>query len=1073
MTRKKFVALLLALVMMISAIPFVLAADTPVYDPTLPCKADNCFRPNCLVHCAECQEIRRLCECEEGFLSGFVFRGTANERRFSGNKEILVNWAALAPTVAENPGINRLYNSEEYVLTEHFIIRWQDAGTWAEFGRPDDPRVPAHMRVDIELIAKEIDEMFEFIRDDMGFTSLNRNIDWDTYRYVVNLHYNPLWGASAGQQTYGGVILAQINMNVGSTRPFLSLDGTRQMWPTFTHELAHMFQGGLRRAGYNGTMGGSHAELHCQHSLWGFYDEWAHFEHHINTYMGSSHFAPFSFPLQVTGPLLFEYWAHKNPHIVGRLSTDMIGGNIANIVPTYRQLMGGMTHEEFNDEVFRASSRFVTFDLDRIRNVNAIFANGYTSSFVNDGESEWFRSARTRTPHSYAFNAVRLQLPQVGNQITVDFQGLDLDEYFTTIPVIEEGSNFNNVSAALHTSTALSRRHLAGWRFGLMAMTSDIDPDTGSFVRVYDDMHAATFAAPTGKATWTVPANTTHLWLVVTGAPTEHYTNSNASLVAGRSLGERWGYQIKLENTALHPDNVEVVFTNTNFTVLDDAIKAAQARDDEALAEALEAALEVRALGREATQAAADKAASDLILAIFALDGVDIAAAVARLSRGSNVSAAAQFALSVTSAADGNLARRTTGNMVNGYIGSGEWGLVPEYIGKLTVSHIQPEQNSLHGIDLMTRNLRDGVVPGHGTVGASHFTSWHTALAVNTGWPNRSALLTNNKLDAHYITMEWDELVEIDGTRILWYNSWLPGVTHGGQGNGSIVPPGQNTFVEYRCIETGEWIRITEMISDQGLGVGTLGNVSATAAGAPTTLANNRRWNGVQFEQILTDGFRINISRARHVGTTTGLGATQWEIFGEVHVCTEGYRIADYNNFVWKLFCAACGEYYADEAMPFTAFNGTSPNQLNPLLSNGNVRLTTLGSGGYGIASGVTLVVPEGRILFVDSILNVRRDATLRIEGKVVVREGGRLNSDGHNTLNGGNIIIGENGVLVNEGYTEIASRSVLTNNGLITNNGTTGNLGRFEVRADVTFAQGLVDGTRALTMHRNVILLP
>ena len=154
-------------------------------------------------------------------------------------------------------------------------------------------------------------------------------------------------------------------------------------------------------------------------------------------------------------------------------------------------------------------------------------------------------------------------------------------------------------------------------------------------------------------------------------------------------------------------------------------------------------------------------------------------------------------------------------------------------------------------------------------------------------------------------------------------------------------------------------------------------------------------------------------------------------------------------------------------------FDGTSPSQLNALLAQGDVTLSTPGSGGYGIASGLTFVVPEGRTLLVDTILNVRRDATLIIEGTVIILGGGRLNSDGHASSGTGTIIIAEGGKLVNNGYVEIAMKSVLTNEGAITNNGTTGNLGRFEVREGVQFTRGVVDGTRALTIHRLAVIIP
>jgi len=152
-------------------------------------------------------------------------------------------------------------------------------------------------------------------------------------------------------------------------------------------------------------------------------------------------------------------------------------------------------------------------------------------------------------------------------------------------------------------------------------------------------------------------------------------------------------------------------------------------------------------------------------------------------------------------------------------------------------------------------------------------------------------------------------------------------------------------------------------------------------------------------------------------------------------------------------------------------FTGTSPSQLNALLAAGDVNLRTPGSGGYGIAANNTLVIPEGRTLYVSTVLNVRRGGTLRVEGTLVVFEGGRMNNDGHPTSGGGTIEIAEDGRLINYGYVENISNSFIFNYGRITNNGTTGNFGRFEVRANTTFVgPGTVDGSRALNIHRDAI---
>lgn len=54
----------------------------------------------------------------------------------------------------------------------------------------------------------------------------------------------------------------------------------------------------------------------------------------------------------------------------------------------------------------------------------------------------------------------------------------------------------------------------AGWRYGFLASKDD-----GS--RVYSD----TFSKSPGTAEFTTPAGTKCLWLVVTGAPTKHWTH--------------------------------------------------------------------------------------------------------------------------------------------------------------------------------------------------------------------------------------------------------------------------------------------------------------------------------------------------------------------------------------------------------------------------------------------------------------------------------------------------------------------------------------------------------------------
>jgi len=146
-----------------------------------------------------------------------------------------------------------------------------------------------------------------------------------------------------------------------------------------------------------------------------------------------------------------------------------------------------------------------------------------------------------------------------------------------------------------------------------------------------------------------------------------------------------------------------------------------------------------------------------------------------------------------------------------------------------------------------------------------------------------------------------------------------------------------------------------------------------------------------------------------------------------------------------------------------TEFSQTSSAQLTALLEQGNVQLTTPGN--YGISNGSVLVIPEGVTLQVATTLNVRRGATLVVDGNLVVLEGGRINNDhGADIGSGGTIII--NGRLINNGYVENVSGSTVINNAVITNNG------RFEVRARTTLDNnGEIIGEAAINIHRDAII--
>jgi len=145
-------------------------------------------------------------------------------------------------------------------------------------------------------------------------------------------------------------------------------------------------------------------------------------------------------------------------------------------------------------------------------------------------------------------------------------------------------------------------------------------------------------------------------------------------------------------------------------------------------------------------------------------------------------------------------------------------------------------------------------------------------------------------------------------------------------------------------------------------------------------------------------------------------------------------------------------------------YTGTRPSEFQALLVADDVVLQTRSNLGI-FAQHSPLVVPAGRTLYIETTLNIQRDAKLLIEGTVVILPGGRINNQG-NSASGGTITIADSGTLVNNGYIENVTNSDVFNYGTIINNA------RFEIRAGTRFINdGDIRANTPLSIHRNAIL--
>jgi Family of unknown function (DUF6055) len=115
---------------------------------------------------------------------------------------------------------------------------------------------------------------------------------------------------------------------------------------------------------------------------------------------------------------------------------------------TYKRLTG-IAQEQFNDEIFDAARRFVTWDMPRIEKVAARYANQHTTSLTDAGDG-WYQIAADKCPQNYGYNAIKLKVPAAQTKVSVDFKGIAGADGFHSI-----------------------QPERAGWRYGFLASLED------------------------------------------------------------------------------------------------------------------------------------------------------------------------------------------------------------------------------------------------------------------------------------------------------------------------------------------------------------------------------------------------------------------------------------------------------------------------------------------------------------------------------------------------------------------------------------------------------------------------
>lgn len=394
------------------------------------------------------------------------------------------------------------YSNSRRAESANIVLFWAK-----EYGNRPVQLADASKRFDPEEVLRTCEEFYTAYTQDLKFVEVGNSFA-DKYKLLMYVF------AGDDGTAYGGG--AEDKIGVVWT-PAARIN--KKPYGALAHEMGHSFQYLAKCDGHwaysspaEGSKGQTIFEMTAQYMLWQVYPNWITFEnYHLQGFMEKTHYAFLHETNQYHAPFVLEYWSDLHGvDFVGKMWRLAQRGE--DPVLTYKRLLD-MDQAHFNDELFAGYLRFITWDLPRIREVSKAYANQHKTKLDRVADNTW-RIAPGNAPQNYGYNAIPLAIPDKGlAKISLSFAGkTSLDGYRIRHP--EE----------------------AGWRYGFLAVTKD-------GTRHYGDVHQQDKA----KVGFAVPAETTHLWLVVMGAPKQHRIH----LVDGKEeTDEQWPYEIQLTGTS-------------------------------------------------------------------------------------------------------------------------------------------------------------------------------------------------------------------------------------------------------------------------------------------------------------------------------------------------------------------------------------------------------------------------------------------------------------------------------------------------------------------------------------------
>ena len=355
-----------------------------------------------------------------------------------------------------------------------------------------------NMKVDLANLLQKLEHFYKFFYNDLGFVKAGTKAD--DYKMMVMLDYS-LEGTAFGGDYDGQIGALWIAPNRVQDENLNCI----------AHELGHSFQMQISCDGEGEGWGGAgFYEMASQWMLWQVNPDWQKDEnYHLQAFSDLTHKAFLHIDNIYHSPYVIELWGEKHgrPFIAELFRNGEVG---EDPVMTYKKLKG-VSQKEFNDEMFGNYTRLVNWDIDRVRENTRGYTDIWHTKLMDAGNG-WQRIAPENCPENYGFNVIPIEVPEPGKKVTVEFRGeAGKKGYFT------------------------KNKDMAGWRYGFVGIDA-------AGKEIYGEMEDKS----KGKVIFVNPENNPvqKLWLVVMGAPTQHWRNIDGPQNPGDA---QWPYAIKVK----------------------------------------------------------------------------------------------------------------------------------------------------------------------------------------------------------------------------------------------------------------------------------------------------------------------------------------------------------------------------------------------------------------------------------------------------------------------------------------------------------------------------------------------